>query len=1059
MGSLVVGLAGAVVGSFFGAPQIGFMVGSVAGGILFPQPSPPPHINDIRIQNSAYGQHITWPYGMYRLSGNIIWAGQPVQSEQGGKGGGGKGGGQPVVNMSFAVGICEGPITGVRRIWANGKLIYDVSNPSNFEALSGSAQMVTNFTVYPGDENQLPDPTMEAALGVGNVPAHRGLAYVVFNGLDLSPWGNFLPSFSFEVATQQQPTYSSSSAVAWNDPNTGADYFRTPHMTAAGGTALGYKASGGSLFQAVSMNAYTATASPTPSPSVYPGNLSGIAYGTSDVPGFMAQAVINWAWYNPDGTFMDAGPYNSGSIGAAECSFVKVGGYIYSTNNYGGGNNPVTKSQFGSLTGTGYPAGTAGITIAQSTVLKPFVMVGVTSSYVYAMDTAANVLYQFDVNSLAVTNSWASPPGIPLGALGYAINDGQIYIYNGGTLLRFDATHGVWKTLGAFSIPFQGTSMYAVNDDFFVFAGDAPYTTAMCFAAAAFPAGPTNGVLLSAIVADICNRAGLSGAQYDVSQLTDLVYGYAVTQHMTPRDALTPLMQAYFFDVSDTDGKLKFVKRGAQPAQTIPWADLGAATSESDQFYQNPIVETVMQEVDLPRTLTLSYVGYQNDYQEGSQQAFRTVTASNKDSKMQMAIVMADDDALQRAQQLLWSTWMARRSFEFKTGLKYLNLEPTDVVTLTAQDGSTITTRMLSCQWDGMGSLSWHAVAEYPGLYGSSTAAGGSTSVGMSKDKVAYSGPTDLIVMDIPPLRPQDASAAGLYTAACGYASDWPGCQVEVSRDGSAFTGVETLTNAAAVGVTTSALPNFLGGNQPDELSTLTVQMVNGTLSTVSYSDFLAGVQAAYVGGELVYFRSAVLVSGSTYRLTGFLRGLLGTDRLMAAHGSSEAFVLLDATKLKRAGINTNDLKTKLYFDAYLLNQLGPVSPTQVTLTPQDGGIRPLHPVLFAAAHGNAGGASDISLQWVRQARINYAWSDGTDVPLDQSSESYLLTISDASGNVKRQVTVLGPFTSPVLPNYDYTSAQITADGFSTGNTINFAVAQNSDQGVLGWPATTSIVR
>jgi len=60
---------------------------------------------------------------------------------------------------------------------------------------------------------------------------------------------------------------------------------------------------------------------------------------------------------------------------------------------------------------------------------------------------------------------------------------------------------------------------------------------------------------------------------------------------------------------------------------------------------------------------------------------------------------------------------------------------------------------------------------------------------------------------------------------------------------------------------------------------------------------------------------------------------------------------------------------------------------------------------------------------------------------------------------VVRTVIVTGPFTAPAVPSYTYTAAQITADGFTTGNTINFQVAQNSDQGLLGFLALTSIVR
>jgi len=52
---------------------------------------------------------------------------------------------------------------------------------------------------YPGDEAQAADPFISAKLGAANTPAYRGMAYVVFEELGLSPFGNRLPQISFEV--------------------------------------------------------------------------------------------------------------------------------------------------------------------------------------------------------------------------------------------------------------------------------------------------------------------------------------------------------------------------------------------------------------------------------------------------------------------------------------------------------------------------------------------------------------------------------------------------------------------------------------------------------------------------------------------------------------------------------------------------------------------------------------------------------------------------------------------------------------------------------------------
>ena len=202
MAQLAVGVAGAAIGAYFGAPGVGFALGMAVGGVLFPQDGPPdqvaegPRIHDLKVQTSAWGQMIPIVYGQARLAGNLIWAGTlGHRTEQDSTGKGGVMGGAEtktrVYYRSFAVAICAGPIIKLHRIWANNTLIYDatltpISNPRG-------------AVIYPGTDSQDPDPVIEAAEGLGKVPAYRGTAYVVFERMELVDFGSMLPSLSFEV--------------------------------------------------------------------------------------------------------------------------------------------------------------------------------------------------------------------------------------------------------------------------------------------------------------------------------------------------------------------------------------------------------------------------------------------------------------------------------------------------------------------------------------------------------------------------------------------------------------------------------------------------------------------------------------------------------------------------------------------------------------------------------------------------------------------------------------------------------------------------------------------
>ena len=207
MATLVLSAAGAALGSSLGGSVLGLSmtaVGRFAGATLGRaidqrilgaggQTIETGRLDRLRLSTAGEGQPIPQIYGRMRVGGHIIWATQ--FKEHVSTSGGGKGlSQQPTVeeysySVSLAVALCEGEITSVNRIWADGAEIsvYDVA-----------------MQVYPGSHDQLPDPKMEAVEGVGAVPAYRGTAYVVFEDLDLSRFGNRVPQFSFEVTRPVQ---------------------------------------------------------------------------------------------------------------------------------------------------------------------------------------------------------------------------------------------------------------------------------------------------------------------------------------------------------------------------------------------------------------------------------------------------------------------------------------------------------------------------------------------------------------------------------------------------------------------------------------------------------------------------------------------------------------------------------------------------------------------------------------------------------------------------------------------------------------------------------------
>ncbi|WP_028031197.1 baseplate multidomain protein megatron, partial [Gemmobacter nectariphilus] len=190
-GGAILGFSGAAIGGFIGS-TIGSVVDSWIVSSLAPaQKIEGQRLDSLRITSATEGAIIPRLYGRMRIGGNIIWATDFREETKTTTQGGGKGGGGGKVRTteylyyaSFAVALCEGPIFGIGRIWADGK-------PLDMTGIT--------WRWYPGDEAQAADQFISAKMGAANTPAYRGTAYVVFEELPLATYGNRLPQLSFEV--------------------------------------------------------------------------------------------------------------------------------------------------------------------------------------------------------------------------------------------------------------------------------------------------------------------------------------------------------------------------------------------------------------------------------------------------------------------------------------------------------------------------------------------------------------------------------------------------------------------------------------------------------------------------------------------------------------------------------------------------------------------------------------------------------------------------------------------------------------------------------------------
>ncbi len=231
MATLLLTAAGSAIGSaalpaglgFLGTTISGAAIGNAVGGVLGQaldqrlfgsgaQVREGPRLKTLDIQTSTEGEPIPRVFGRMRLAGQIIWSTRFKETPTTQRQGGGKGiGGGPSIetttysySVSCAVGLCEGPITGIGRIWADGK-------PMPLEDVT--------WRLHKGMEDQARDPLIAAL--TPDTPAFRGTAYLVFEDLPLERYGNRLPQITVEVRRAANPTIEHRDGPSVSDLLTG----------------------------------------------------------------------------------------------------------------------------------------------------------------------------------------------------------------------------------------------------------------------------------------------------------------------------------------------------------------------------------------------------------------------------------------------------------------------------------------------------------------------------------------------------------------------------------------------------------------------------------------------------------------------------------------------------------------------------------------------------------------------------------------------------------------------------------------------------------------------
>lgn len=160
--------------------------------------------DDLKLQKSKAGVPRPIIFGKARpVVGNIIASSSPRivvkrEKQQGGKGGPDVKVENEEIYRTYAIRICEGPVTGISRVWRNGEIVYDRDSDANAQ-IENNAGFLSNAEFFLGGFDQMPSTVMQIAFGIENVHAYRGTCYMVVDDENLTAEGGAVPQYSFEV--------------------------------------------------------------------------------------------------------------------------------------------------------------------------------------------------------------------------------------------------------------------------------------------------------------------------------------------------------------------------------------------------------------------------------------------------------------------------------------------------------------------------------------------------------------------------------------------------------------------------------------------------------------------------------------------------------------------------------------------------------------------------------------------------------------------------------------------------------------------------------------------
>jgi len=541
--------------------------------------------------------------------------------------------------------------------------------------------------------------------------------------------------------------------------------------------------------------------------------------------------------------------------------------------------------------------------------------------------------------------------------------------------------------------------------------------------------GRLSGIAVSDLIDAILADHGLPAA--DTGAVAGTLTGYVSEDPTTARAALEPLAELFGLGAHEEGGKLVFFSE-ARATDRVELVELVVADGSPTRE------RTRTADHELPGEVELGYRDLFLDHQSAVARAERLNGAGAGRAALALPAILDGGQARALLDDWLSRKWAGRETTSLALAPGRREIAPGGLITIADDDREYMVTRIddgLSRQVSArrvrrIAPSPWRPATPPPGTGTAMLAA------------VPHA-----VFLDLP-MGPQETSPENQFRVAVR-AKPWRSQIVLASPETTGFAPRATVTAPAILGRLAAALSSGFEG-RPDRFGVVEVQLFDGELTSVSRVQMLNGANAAAIRSvtgawEVIQFQTAEEIAPSLWQLNGLLRGQLGTGDAMEAGAAEGADFVLLGEAVGPAGLQSSEMGLELNWR--VVPSGGDLDGTGALQSTEVGGVRALTPLGPVHARLRRAG-DDAVFSWIRRGRLDADNWAGTDIPLGEAQEAYLVSVGLPGSAPVREWQVSEPRLA-------YPVAAIATDFGAVPDEIELRVRQISQAVGPGLPAVS----